>query len=132
LPDTIWFPVDGLTYLPKDELAFLLFPTSRPEFFDAVVTAEDGEVHEIQVKQKEASSNWIWGAFQAPGHVLHDLKALWLRRGRSDEYIGTLVNAYLAAGGHATGVRAGEQYVDVGTLDGYRSAIRLLSEQQPA
>jgi hypothetical protein len=29
-------------------------------------------------------------------------------------------------------VRAGEEYVDVGTLDGYRSAIRLLSEQRSA
>jgi len=132
LPDTIWFPIDGLMHLPKDRLSFLLFPTSRPEFFDAVVTADDGGVREIQVKQKDASSNWIWGAFQAPAQVLHELKALWLRRGRSDEYIGTLVNAYLAGGAQATGVRAGEEYVDVGTLDGYRSAIRLLSEQRSA
>ena len=40
-----------------------------------------------------------------------------------DEYIGTLVNAYLAAGGEAVGVKAGRSYVDVGTLHGYRAAI---------
>jgi hypothetical protein len=38
------------------------------------------------------------------------------------------VNAYLAAGGSAIGVRAGTAYVDVGTLHGYRSAIGLLVE----
>ena len=49
LPDTIWFPDDGLRRLPDDELSFLLFPVERPELFDAVVL--DGErVLEIQVK----------------------------------------------------------------------------------
>jgi glucose-1-phosphate thymidylyltransferase len=38
------------------------------------------------------------------------------------------VNAYLAAGGEALGVKAGVSYVDVGTLHGYRSAIGLLAE----
>jgi hypothetical protein len=36
------------------------------------------------------------------------------------------VNAWLAEGGEAVGVRAGESYVDVGTLDGYRSAMQML------
>jgi glucose-1-phosphate thymidylyltransferase len=43
--------------------------------------------------------------------------------------MGTLVNAYLAAGGRARAVRAGEAYVDVGTLDGYRQAIKVLAER---
>ena len=43
------------------------------------------------------------------------------------EYLGTLVNAYLADGGRALGVQAGEAYVDVGTLNGYREATRLLA-----
>jgi len=58
---------------------------------------------------------------------MRELHELWCERGRTDEYIGTLVNAYLARGGSAVGVRAGEAYVDVGTLHGYREAIRLLS-----
>jgi glucose-1-phosphate thymidylyltransferase len=37
-----------------------------------------------------------------------------------------LVNSYLAEGGAATGVRVGESYVDVGTLNGYRTAMTLL------
>src|SRR5918911_4113639 len=49
LPDTVWFPVEGLALLPPGELAFLLFPVEHPERFDAVV-AEDGRVREIQVK----------------------------------------------------------------------------------
>ncbi len=63
-----------------------------------------------------------------PGAVLHELRALWVQRDRQDEYIGTLVNAWLQRGGDALGVRAGESYVDVGTLNGYREAMRLLGD----
>jgi len=128
LPDTIWSPVDALASLPDDEFAFLLFPVEHPEFFDAVVMNEDGRVVQISVKQKGAESNWIWGAIKMPGSVYHALHRLWLRPERGDEYIGTLVNAWIAEGGHALGVRAGTQYVDVGTLHGYRAAIRLLEQ----
>ena len=130
LPDTIWFPVNGLQLLGEDELSFLLFPVERPELFDAVVTDEEDRVLEIQVKQHNARSSWIWGAFKMPGAVFHQLRALWLQRECQDEYIGTLVNAYLAGGGGARGIKAGEAYVDVGTLDGYRSAMMMLSEPQ--
>ena len=44
-----------------------------------------------------------------------------------DVYLGPLVNAWLARGGHALGVRAGEGYVDVGTLHGYREATAMLA-----
>jgi glucose-1-phosphate thymidylyltransferase len=127
LPDTIWFPEDGFRALPDDALSFLLFPVDRPEFFDAVVSDDGGRVREIQVKRRDAQSNWIWGAFKMPGAVLHELHELWRERERSDEYIGTLVNAWIERGGRALGVKAGRAYVDVGTLHGYREAIRLLS-----
>ncbi len=130
LPDTIWFPTDALAELPRDKLAFLLFPVERPEFFDAAVLNADGSVREIQVKQRDAASHWVWGAFTMPGRVFHDLRALWIARDRQDEYIGTLVNAYLAGGGTARGVKAGAAYVDVGTIHGYRAAMQLLSEAQ--
>lgn len=129
LPDTIWFPEDGLCALPEGVLSFLLFPVDRPELFDAVVMDERDRVLEIQVKQPEAASSWVWGAFKLPGSVLGELWELWCERGRRDEYIGTLVNAYLAAGGEALGVRAGEAYVDVGTLHGYREAIQVLGDR---
>jgi dTDP-glucose pyrophosphorylase len=127
LPDTIWFPQEALCTLPDDRLSFLLFPVEHPELFDAVVTDEQDRVEEIQVKSIHARSHWIWGAFKMPGRVFHELYDLWRARGECDEYVGTLVNAWLARGGEAAGVHAGEGYVDVGTLHGYREAIRLLS-----
>lgn len=127
LPDTIWFPADGLARLPDDGLSFLLFPVERPELFDAVVLDGEDRVREIQVKQAGARSHWIWGAIKLTGRLLHALHDLWREPGRGDEYFGTLVNAWLARGNVATGVRAGESYVDVGTLGGYRSAIQLLT-----
>jgi glucose-1-phosphate thymidylyltransferase len=130
LPDTIWFPEDGFLALPEGRLALLLFPVDRPHLFDAVVTAPDGRVLEVQVKQADPASFWIWGALKMPGAVLHQLHALWCERAEQDEYLGTLINAYIARGGQAHGVRAGQAYVDVGTLNGYREAIRLLTVGQ--
>jgi glucose-1-phosphate thymidylyltransferase len=130
LPDTIWFPVDGFCALPDDVLSFLVFPVSHPELFDAVVADENGAVRAIEVKQPQPHSNWVWGAFKMPGAVMHELHDLWQRREQSDEYIGTLVNAYLAEGGTALAVRAGEVYVDVGTLHGYREAMRVLNDEK--
>jgi glucose-1-phosphate thymidylyltransferase len=134
LPDTIWFPEDALRRLPDSMLSFLLFPVEHPELFDAVVTDPAGNVLEIEVKKSGARSNWVWGAFKMPGAVLQDLFQLWRQRGQQDEYIGTLVNAYIEQGGVARGVRAGEVYVDVGTLHGYRQAIEVLrmSGSRPA
>ncbi len=61
-----------------------------------------------------------------PGAVFHSLYDLWQRR--RDEYIGTLVNAWIAEGGEAWGVRAGDSYIDVGATDGYFEAMRVLGE----
>lgn len=129
LPDTVWFPKEGFGALPDGVLSFLLFPVERPELFDAVVLEPDGHVREIQVKRADAASHWIWGGFKMPGHVFHALDRLWRERDRRDEYFGTLVNSYIAAGGRAVGVKAGEAYVDVGTFNGYRAAIGLLGRR---
>jgi glucose-1-phosphate thymidylyltransferase len=126
LPDTIWSPEDALRQLPDDQLSFLTFPVENPELFDAVVTDHSGRVREIQVKQKGASSNWIWGVIKMPGSTFHALHQLWLRPDRGDEYFGTLINQWIAEGGEAFGVPAGGEYVDVGTLHGYRRAVQLL------
>jgi glucose-1-phosphate thymidylyltransferase len=127
LPDTIWFPKAALADLPDDGLSFLLFPVDRPQLFDAVVLDGD-RVVEIQVKQQDPASRWIWGAFKMPATTFRELRWLWEEGGREDEYFGTLVNKYLDEGGIARGICAGETYVDVGTLHGYRTAMTLLGE----
>jgi dTDP-glucose pyrophosphorylase len=129
LPDTVWFPEDGLRQLEDNKLSFLLFPVDHPERFDAVVTDRNARVREIQVKTARAESKWIWGAFKMSGATLHGLHSLWLERRREDEYFGTLVNAWLERGHEAWGVRAGSAYVDVGTLNGYREALELLRDR---
>jgi glucose-1-phosphate thymidylyltransferase len=126
LPDTIWYPADALATLPDDRLTFLCFPVDEPQHFDAVVSDADGLVREIQVKRAEPSSNWVWGAFKLPGRVLAELAELWREPDRGDVYLGTLINAWLARGGRAWAAHAGTAYVDVGTLHGWRDAVRLL------
>jgi len=130
LPDTVWFPVDGFQQLPAREFSFLLFQVERPELFDAVVCDQHGSVLEIEVKKPLPQSNWVWGAFRLPGKTFAGLHELWQERKRQDVYIGTLVNAYIAAGGRASGIRRGEVYVDVGTLHGYHEAVRVLSQTE--
>ncbi|MBA3915149.1 MAG: nucleotidyltransferase family protein [Acidobacteriales bacterium] len=132
LPDTVWFPVNGFETLPDGELSFLLFPVLHPELFDAVATHADGSVREIQVKRNNADTHWVWGAFKMPARIFAELHKLWLRRDKRDEYLGTLVNAYIAEGGRALGIKSGEVYVDVGTLNGYREAVRVLLSEPVA
>lgn len=127
LPDTVWFPIDGLKLLPDGEFAFLLFPVESPELFDSVVVDDSGRVLNIQVKSSHPRSNWIWGAFKLTGRILRQLYDLWLIRQEKDEYIGTLVNAYMKNRGRVLGIRGGHCYVDVGTVNGYHEAIKLLA-----
>jgi dTDP-glucose pyrophosphorylase len=130
LPDTIWFPEHGLAALGRAPLRFLLFPVEKPQFFDAVSLDDQGNVTGIEVKQEHPRTHWVWGAFTLTGAVLRELHGLWNEPERQDEYLGTLVNAYIARGGQATAARIGRAYVDVGTLHGYREATRLLEAMQ--
>ena len=61
-----------------------------------------------------------------PGTVLHELFITLVARERRDEYFGTLVNAFLEKSGEARAIFAGQAYVDVGTIHGYREAMKLL------
>ncbi len=67
-------------------------------------------------------SHWIWGAVTIRGEAFHRLRLLWESRHRADNYLGELLNAFIAAGNPVRGKFAGESYMDVGTLEGYRNA----------
>ena len=45
---------------------------ATPQLALFAVPEGDGEVQEIQVKRRDANSNWIWGAIQAPGRILSE------------------------------------------------------------
>lgn len=125
LPDTIWFPENA--YMPAltpsgAECNLVLFPVQNPSVFDAVVCDEFGYVQEVQVKKEKPDSNWIWGAVTVQGQAFHRLKLLWESRHRADQYLGELLNAFIAAGNTVQGKFSGENYIDVGTLEGYRDA----------
>ncbi|HXE13924.1 MAG TPA: nucleotidyltransferase family protein [Bryobacteraceae bacterium] len=130
LPDTVWFPENGLKQLPDGILSLLLFPVSQPQHFDAVVTDSRGDVIEVQVKQSNPDTTWIWGAMKMTGGILNDLHRLWLES--RDEYLGTVINEYLSQGGRVSGIKAGASYVDVGTLRGYHEALRMLAARRDA
>lgn len=129
LPDTIWFPLSGFGSLPEGECSLLLFPVAHPEMFDSVVREPDGSVSRVEVKSASPVSEWIWGAMKMPAATLRQLAAIWRARECGDEYLGQVLNAYIQAGGAVRGVAAGKAYVDVGTLDGYRAALRMLADR---
>lgn len=125
LPDTIWFPENA--YLPALDLEqadvnLVLFPVNDPTVFDSVSCDDLGFVREVQVKKKDAASHWVWGAVTARGESFHRLNLLWESRHRGDEYLGDLLNAFIAAGNVVKGRHCGEVYMDVGTMEGYRNA----------
>src|SRR5438067_2794842 len=137
LPDTIWFPENGyrpaLSILDESsDVGLLLFPVSNPCAFDAVISDEHGYVQEIEVKRSSPHSHWVWGAVTSTGEAFHNLKLLWESRHRQDEYLGHLLNAYIAAGNIVRSTCSGEIYMDVGTLEGYHQALNFLRRSKPA
>jgi len=133
LPDTIWFPENG--YRPAlsllegiADIGLLLFPVTNPSAFDAVISDEHGYVKGVEVKQSSPHSHWVWGAITSTGESFHNLKLLWESRHRQDEYLGHLLNAYIAAGNVVRATSIGEIYMDVGTLDGYHQALNFLRD----
>jgi dTDP-glucose pyrophosphorylase len=129
LPDTIWFPENAYRPAVEDKKAdvnLVLFPVDDPSAFDAVVSDPQGYVEKVEVKQRDARSQWVWGAVTATGDAFHALKLLWESRHREDEYLGHLLNAYIAAGNAVRASCSGELYMDVGTLDGYHRALQYL------
>jgi glucose-1-phosphate thymidylyltransferase len=135
LPDTIWFPENAyraaLDAHPHADVNLVLFPVVDPAAFDAVVCDQLGYVQRVEVKKPDAHSHWIWGAVTATGHAFHSLKLLWEARHREDLFLGDLLNAYISAGNSVRATHAGEHYMDVGTLEGYRTAqdfLRALAE----
>jgi dTDP-glucose pyrophosphorylase len=138
LPDTIWFPENAYrSALESDRRAdvnLILFPVLQPQHFDAVVCDEFGYVQRVDVKRPAPGSHWVWGAVTATGEAFHALKLLWESRHREDEYLGNLLNAYIAAGNLVHGTHCGEKYMDVGTLEGYHAAqdfLRSLAKLAP-
>ena len=74
------------------------------------------------MKRRNPRSHWIWGAITTSGDAFRNLKLLWESRHREDEYLGTLLNAYIEAGNSVRAHHAGEIYIDMGTMEGYRQA----------
>jgi dTDP-glucose pyrophosphorylase len=135
LPDTIWFPENAYR-LPlqgnQEDVNLVLFPVLDPSVFDAVVCDGQNYVLKVEVKQPDAHSHWIWGAITTTGSAFHALHSLWESRHRADDYFGNLLNAYINAGNPVRGYHVGESYMDVGTLEGYRSAQDFLRTRQAA
>ncbi len=109
LPDTIWFPENAFHASVEQGpgVSLVLFPVPNPSAFDAVLCDENGRVERVVVKQPDPGTNWIWGAVTASGRAFHELRMLWESRHRQDEYLGDLLNAYIAAGNP---VRASSQW----------------------
>lgn len=99
----------------------------KPELVAADVTDDARRVLEIQAKRRDAPSHRVWDAAKLPDTALPALHRLWSGRHSHDQYCGTLINAYLAAGGSAVVLPRDTAYVHAGKLDNYRETTRLLA-----
>lgn len=135
LPDTIWFPEDAFLHaldFRQADVNLVLFPSTNPSAFDAVVCDRQGDVREVQVKKRAPASHWIWGAITTQGECFYRLQQLWEARCRVDEYFGDLLNAFLAAGNVVRSCPCGSVYMDVGTMEGYQAAQDYLRARHQA
>jgi glucose-1-phosphate thymidylyltransferase len=131
LPDTIWFPENAFrTIAGGDDVDLLLFPVTKPEQFDAVVTDDHGYVERVDVKSPQPGSQWVWGAVGTGAEALRELKQLWEARHRADQYLGHLLNAFIAAGHRVRARAGGELYMDVGTVEGLHRAQECLRRME--
>ena len=133
LPDTIWYPINAFALTPRSQIHLVTFPVVAPEQFDAVRWRDDGndQVAAVEVKRPGAPDRRIWGAITGPAGEFRRLAALWRRSGCQEAYLGDLFNHWIRQGGRLTADRSGSEYLDVGTLGGYRAAqARLMA--QPA
>lgn len=132
LPDTVWFPENAfypaLTQV-RAEVNLVLFPVENPSVFDSVVCDGQNFVRRVDVKVPQPETHWIWGAITATGDAFRALKRLWDARHREDEYLGTLMNAFIEAGNSIRGHYVGETYIDVGTVQGFHRAQDFLRAQ---
>lgn len=132
LPDTVWFPENAYHRALSRTVAavnLILFPVQNPSVFDAVVCDEQNYVQKVEVKVSRPQSHWIWGGITTTGDAFRDLKNLWESRHREDEYLGSLLNAYIDAGNAVRGHHVGETYIDVGTMEGFHRAQDFLRAQ---
>ena len=113
---------------PDDVLSFAL-PVARPELFDAPcssirfwpTSARDRR------RQERALDVGIWAPFGAPGsRRCARARAPLVAQDRVDLLLGTLVNAYLASGARAVGIRSGRAAPTWGRSTSSREAVRLL------
>ena len=119
------FPRTRFSRTARRRLSFLLFPVERPAAVrrrgDRRDGAGAGDPGQAAATPRSTGSG-ARSRCRAPSCT--SCSALWRERATAaTNIIGTLVNAYLPRGGEASGVKAGDAYVDVGTFNGYRAAI---------
>jgi glucose-1-phosphate thymidylyltransferase len=124
--DSIWFPEDALSALPRGVLSFLLF-RAQSGSDPAVVMDDFGYVREIRTDVTDGKGAWTWRALKAPVRVLRELHTLWMRRDRRDQDIEPLANEHFRRGGRARGVRAGSSYLRLDASLDRREALRLMT-----
>jgi len=134
LPDTVWHPLTAFAQALTPRVHLITFPVANPEEFDAVIPVpEDGaRVLRIEVKAAGPAGRRVWGAITAPGAEFLGLAQFWRGRQGRDQYLGDLLNAWIAAGHGVSCDRLGTHYWDVGTPAGYARALGERAWEEPS
>lgn len=134
LPDTVWYPCTAFANALRPHVHLITFPVVRPQDFDAVIETAPGQVGRVEVKRSGSAERRVWGAITAPGEVFLRLHEFWRTRGRQEQYLGDLFNAWIGAGERVSCDHQGTHYWDIGTPAGYERALaeRVWEEPEPA
>ncbi|MGH9481454.1 MAG: sugar phosphate nucleotidyltransferase [Terriglobales bacterium] len=123
LPDTVWYPRAAYARSLDKPAHLITFPVAHPEEFDAVVAGAGDRVARVEVKQPGPPARRVWGAMHFAGSEFHALCAFWRQRGQRDQYLGDLLNAWIASGREVTFDCQGTHYWDIGSPAGYARAL---------
>jgi len=133
LPDTVWHPLTAFAQALTPWVHLITFPVANPEEFDAVIPSpeEGARVLRVEVKAAGPAGRRVWGAITAPGAEFLGLAQFWRQRQGRDQYLGDLLNAWIAAGHGVSCDRLGTHYWDVGTPAGYARALGERAWEEP-
>ena len=128
LPDTVWFPKTRSRYCRTTSSRSCCFPVEQPDLFDAVVlrwragARDPGETARTLPRTGSGAPSRCRAAYSRSARSV-------AARGRSPTSTWARWSTPISrkAAAHAA-CKAGDAYVDVGTVHGYREAIALLND----
>ncbi len=134
LPDTIWYPKDGFNILKKQEgnVVLGLFYSDHPENFGAVQIDDKNTIIEIEDKNPNPKSNWIWGIGKVTVEAARLMLGLLPKSDKPEErLLSVALNLYKDKYPCFATKIENSSYFDIGRKEDYQHAGEFVLKNEP-